>query len=59
MYVNSAQMYYPKIYNIEMDPHEDLNVGGNYLWTMEPVFKVIAGVRGVGQRSIRTRRPGT
>ena len=21
-------MYFPKVYNIEMDPHEDLNLGG-------------------------------
>jgi hypothetical protein len=27
-------MYYPKVYNIEMDPHEDLNVGGIKLWPM-------------------------
>ncbi len=32
MYANSSQMYYPKIYNIEMDPHEDLNLGGIHLW---------------------------
>ena len=38
--VNGAQMYYPKIYNVEMDPHEDLNLV-NYLWTIEPVFKVV------------------
>jgi hypothetical protein len=25
-------MYYPKVYNIEMDPHEDLNVGGVHAW---------------------------
>ncbi len=32
MYANSSPMYYPKVYNIEMDPHEDLNVGGIHLW---------------------------
>jgi arylsulfatase len=37
---NAAPMYYPKIYNIEMDPHEDLNQI-NYLWTIAPVLKVV------------------
>jgi len=41
IYANSAPMYYPKVYNIEWDPHEELNVGGNNLWPMLPVFKVI------------------
>jgi arylsulfatase len=31
-FASSAPMYYPKIYNIEMDPHEDLDVGGINLW---------------------------
>lgn len=34
VFTSSAPMYYPKIYNIEMDPHEDLNVGGINLWPM-------------------------
>jgi len=38
---NAAPMYYPKVYNIEMDPHEDLNQL-NYLWTIAPVMKVVA-----------------
>ena len=37
---NSAPMYYPKFYNIEMDPHEDLQMT-NYGWTGEPIFKVV------------------
>jgi arylsulfatase A-like enzyme len=41
LYASSSEMYYPKIYNIEMDPHEDLNVGGIHLWTMEFAFKAI------------------
>jgi len=32
LYENNAGLYYPKVYNIEMDPHEDLNVGGINLW---------------------------
>jgi arylsulfatase len=34
MYASSSSMYYPKVYNIEMDPHEDLNVGAINLWPM-------------------------
>jgi arylsulfatase len=29
---NAPMAGYPKIYNIEMDPHEDLNVGGLFVW---------------------------
>jgi arylsulfatase A-like enzyme len=32
IYANSSGLYYPKVYNIEMDPHEDLNIGGIHLW---------------------------
>jgi len=32
---------FPKVYNIEMDPHEDLNVGGINLWPMQEGFKVV------------------
>lgn len=37
---SGAPMYYPKIYNIEIDPHEDLQLP-NYLWASAPAFKVI------------------
>ena len=37
---NSSSMYYPKFYNIEMDPHEDLQLV-NYSWVSGPVFKII------------------
>jgi len=40
MFGSAAPMYYPKIYNIEVDPHEDLQLP-NYLWAGEPVFKVV------------------
>jgi len=33
-------MYYPMIYNIEMDPHEDMQLP-NYMWAGEPAFKAI------------------
>ena len=32
---------YPKIYNIEMDPHEDLIVGGMFGWVSGPALKVV------------------
>ena len=41
MFANSAPMYYPKVYNIEMDPREDLNVGAINLWPLLPVLKAI------------------
>jgi arylsulfatase len=34
---NSA-MDYPKVYNIEMDPHEELNVATYFLWVIEPAL---------------------
>jgi arylsulfatase A-like enzyme len=38
----SGQMAgYPKIYNIEMDPHEDLAVTALYSWLTEPALKVV------------------
>jgi arylsulfatase len=32
---------YPKGYNIEMDPHEDLVVVGPFAWVLEPALKVV------------------
>lgn len=32
---------YPKAFNIEMDPHEDLDVTGLYTWSVAPVLKAI------------------
>jgi arylsulfatase A-like enzyme len=32
---------YPKIFNIEADPHEDLNVFGTFPWTAEAALKVV------------------
>lgn len=34
---------YPRVYNIEMDPHEDLQVGGLFGWVSEPALKVVEG----------------
>ncbi len=33
---------YPKVYNIEMDPHEDLIVAGMFSWVSEPSLKAVA-----------------
>ena len=32
---------YPIIYNIEMDPHEDLVVMGSYVWVSGPALKEV------------------
>jgi len=32
---------YPKVYNIEMDPHEDLIVGAMFGWVSGPALKVV------------------
>ena len=32
---------YPKVFNIEMDPHEVLVVGGLFTWTPEPALEVV------------------
>jgi arylsulfatase len=31
----------PKVFNIEMDPHEDLNVGGVFGWVAGPALKEV------------------
>ena len=42
MFSSSAAMAgYPKAYNIEMDPHEDLVVGGVYGWVSGPALKIV------------------
>ena len=42
IYISSGQLYFPKVYNIEMDPHEDLNLGGIQFWPMQEGFKTVA-----------------
>jgi hypothetical protein len=32
---------YPKVFNIESDPHEDQNIGEMYNWVLGPVLKVV------------------
>jgi arylsulfatase len=42
MFSASAPMAgYPKIYNIEMDPHEDLQVGALFGWVAGPPLEVV------------------
>ena len=42
MFSASAPMAgYPKVYNIEMDPHEDLNVGAMFGWVSGPALKTV------------------
>lgn len=38
---NSPMAGYPKVYNIEMDPHEDLDVAGLNGWTLGPAIKAV------------------
>jgi arylsulfatase A-like enzyme len=41
LYDSSSGLYYPQVYNIEMDPHEDLNLGGYHFWPLEFAFKTV------------------
>jgi len=41
IYASASRMYYPKVYNIEMDPHEDLNLGGLYLFFVQFAVKAV------------------
>jgi arylsulfatase len=50
LYTGVSPMYFPKVYNIEMDPHEDLNVGGINLWPMiygsyKPITEYLESVK--------------
>ena len=49
---------YPKVFNIEMDPHEDLNVFGLFPFASEPAIKVVeeylASVKNIPIRRCRT-----
>ena len=41
LYTTASPMYFPKVYNVELDPHEDLNVGGICVFMVGPVYKAI------------------
>lgn len=41
LFVTSSDIYYPKVFNVEMDPHEDINLGGIYSFPYEPALKAI------------------
>ena len=50
MFSASAPMAgYPKVYNIEMDPHEDLQVGALFGWTVGPALEAVEKYRGNAQ----------
>jgi arylsulfatase A-like enzyme len=38
---NAPMAGYPKFYNIEMDPHEDLIIGGMFGWASGPALKIV------------------
>jgi arylsulfatase len=42
LYITATPIYFPQIYNIEMDPHEDMNLGGIALFMTAPIYKAIA-----------------
>ena len=41
LYTTASPMYFPKVYNVEMDPREDLNVGGIYVFMVGAVYEAI------------------
>jgi arylsulfatase len=41
LFVANAPMAYPKVFNIEMDPHEDLDIGALYTWSVAPALKAV------------------
>ena len=41
LFVGSSDLYYPVIYNVEMDPHEDLNISGYSLWAADFAFRPV------------------
>lgn len=38
---NSSMAGYPKVYNVELDPHEDLNVAGLFGWVADPALEAV------------------
>jgi len=46
MSANSPMGGYPKAYNIEMDPHEDLNVAGLFPMAMVPALAAVRAYEG-------------
>jgi arylsulfatase A-like enzyme len=40
---NAQLAGYPKVYNIEMDPHEDLNVAALFGWVLDPGLEAVLG----------------
>ena len=47
---------YPTVYNIEMDPHEDLQVAALFGWTLGPALEVVAEVQGDAQEVSESAR---
>jgi arylsulfatase len=41
LYVSGSQLWLPMVYDIEMDPHEDLNLGGITLFIAGPAYEVV------------------
>jgi arylsulfatase len=49
LFITNSGLYYPQVYNIEADPHEDLNVGGINLWPLlfasKPVTEYLVSLK--------------
>jgi arylsulfatase len=41
LYIGKSDLYYPEVYDIQMDPHEDFNLGGVNLWPLEFAYKPV------------------
>jgi hypothetical protein len=43
---SAAQMNgYPKVFNIESDPHEEHNIGAMYNWVLWPLLTMVEGYK--------------
>ena len=49
---------YPKVFNIELDPREEYNIGAQYEWVIGPTLKVVENTR-PASGAIRTLRQPT
>ena len=52
---NAPMAGYPKVFNIEMDPHEDLNIGGLFGWVGGPALEAVAKYKDAQEVSESTR----
>ena len=53
---DAAMAGYPKVFNIEMDPHENLNVAGLFGWVMDPALEGVLAYERSRSIPIRPRQ---